>query len=399
MKKNIFLVLMCIGFSSSVFAYPVDPNKVPVQGIDMTHLKDFVFAYDSIDKSIVYYAPKSGRVAIMNGQPLLGFVAGPSFGFLNAQFEFGVFGNEREILFDEIKKAGYVARPFPYLKTTVRPVTPVDPETGEVICKRFVNEATGILEEDCSEQMFTKISFAKNGPSLGEFVAFTVQLNEFGALVFKSFLKSGNALQIALDTQYYTAGTGFKAIVEVNYEKLFESFHAYAAYHDGVCTDIEIETFWKKEGLCFDKDPDECSIKVSYIDDRGNKLDNLTVDPNSKDAEKVLQAINRLKDELQKDMLAPIEQKLGPADTSKPSFGFKLSAKYEKQNAQKHAKFEFSSPIGVNIATSTIPAAIACIKVADSGNVSRDFGGDCKYYWDGSLGWREILAAQQNSSK
>ncbi|MBP9707767.1 MAG: hypothetical protein KBD78_08985 [Oligoflexales bacterium] len=399
MKKNIFLVLMCIGISSSVFAYPVDPNKVPVEDVDLQDVGDFTLAYDSIDKSIVYYAPMGGRVAVMNGQPLLGFVAGPHFGYLNAQLEFGVFGNVRDKLFAAIKAAGYIARPFPYIKTIVKPITPLDPATGKPICDRYTDIATGLPMEDCSKQMFSKLSFSTKGPSLNEYVPVTLILNEWGSLVYKTFLKSGNALQMALDTVYYSAGTGFKAVVEVNFEKLFENFHAYAAYHDGVCTDIEIETFWRKEGLCVDKSPDECSIKVDYWDDRGNKLDNVTIDPDSKNAEKVLQAIERLKDQLQDEMLIPLEQKLSPADTKKPSFGFKLSAKYEKQNVQKHAKYEFSSPIGVNVSDSTISAAIACIKVADSGNVSRDFEGDCKYYWEGTLGWEAILAAQHEKNK
>ena len=93
-------------------------------------------------------------------------------------------------------------------------------------------------------------------------------------------------------------------------------------------------------------------------------------------------------------MLTPIEQYLDSADTTKPSYGFKLNAKFEKQTIGKRATFEFVSPMGINLKKTTIPAAIGCLIVSESGNVSRDKNGDCAYYWSGSLGWKDVLAKQ-----
>lgn len=394
LKKSLSL-LFATAITTTAFSYPVNPAKVPVSDVNLRATKDFTLAYDSIDKSIVYYAPKGGRVATMDGQPLFGFVAGAGVGFVNAQFEFGVFGETRERLYDAIEAAGYTPRPFPFVKTTVQPMTPIDPATGKVICEVFIDESTGEEQEDCSANIYSHVSFSTTGPSLGENVPVTLKLNDLGALVYKKFLASGNALQIMLNAQYYTAGSAFNAKVTVKYEKLFENFHAYAAYHDGVCTDVEVEAFWRKEGLCVDRDPEECSVLVEYTDGRGRKIENVDIDPDSDDAKLVYQAIERLKDKLEKDMLTPLEQKIGDADTSKPSYGFKLSAKYERQEEQRNAVFHFSSPRGINLDTTVIPSAIACIKVADSGNVSRSREGDCPGYWNGTVGWKEIIAAQQ----
>ena len=230
---NLFLLLLLGLKTTIILGYPVDPNKVPVTDISQKFTKDYLLAYDSIDKSIIYYAPKGGRVALMNGQPLLGFASGAGVGYLNAQFEFGVFGSEREKLFDAIENAGYTARPFPYVKTTIQPLTPIDPETGKVICEEFENQATGKIEVDCSANLYTKLSFSRIGPTLGEYVPVTIQLNSFGSLVYKSFLRSGNALQILLNAEYYVAGTGFKAKVTVDYSKLLENYHAYSAFMMG----------------------------------------------------------------------------------------------------------------------------------------------------------------------
>jgi hypothetical protein len=386
--------------TNTAFAYPVDPAKVPVavgQSAQADH--DFTLAYDSADLSVVYYAPKGGRVALMNGLPLVGFATiATGEGFLNAQLEFGVFGTEKQQLFDAIQSHGYRPVPLPYTKTAIVPVTPgFDPETNSPICEDVTDEATGEVTQECDPTLFTAVVYSKKGPSLGEFVAVSATLNKFGSAIYSQMLRGGNALQINLEADYYKAGTAFTAVVTVNYSKLFEQFHAYAAFHGGICTDIQIETFWKNAGLCFDRPASECAVSVEYTDARGNHINNVTIDPDQAQQQTdLLQAIERLRDTLQKDMLTELGPELGPLDTSKPAYGFKLNASYEKQNIQKHATFTFKSPNGVNVGHTVIPSGIACVSVAQDGTVSRNLAGDCASYWAGSIGFIDLLAKQVN---
>ena len=84
--------------SSSALAYPVDPAK---QAVNLAQFpdaaRDFTLAYDTANKNIVYYAPKGGRTAALNGMPLVGFAILPNGeGYLNAQLEFGGFACDRQ---------------------------------------------------------------------------------------------------------------------------------------------------------------------------------------------------------------------------------------------------------------------------------------------------------------
>lgn len=394
-----------LGLAGPALAYPIDPSKRPVQ-IGQTEDVDhsFTLAYDNVNPNVVYYAPKGGRVALMNGMPLLGFALLPSGeGLLMTQLEFGVFGPEKQKLFNAITAAGKTAVPFPYTRTKVKPLVPgFNPDTGEALanCVQIEDPATGTTREECEERVFKELKYSQKGPSLGENVALTALLNGYGAVIYKQFLKGGNALQINLDAEYYKAGTSFKAVVTVDYDKLFENFHAYAAFHDGFCTDIEVETFWQKEGLCLDRQPSECGIFVKYVDDQGHEVLTPTIDPDDKEQqEKVLQSIERLRQKLEDEMLEPMAASLDAVDTSKPSFGFKLSAKYEKKMVGKKATFEFVSPNSVNVGETVIPAGVACVKVDNDGDVSRHVGGDCAHYWEGSYGFADILAKEAERAR
>jgi hypothetical protein len=377
-------------------AWVVDPQKVAVNiGQDPKADHDFVLAFDSNDKSIVYYAPKGGRVALMNGQPLVGFALLPDgSAVLNAQLEFGVFGAEKEALFKRIQEAGYTPVPFPFKGMKVKPLTPGIGEDGKQVCVEIKNEATGEMEKDCDPTVFSEVDYSRTGPTLGENVAITAMLNKSGGVIYKQFLRSGNALQLNLEAEYYKAGDAFTATVTVNYDKLFEQFHAYAAYHDGICTDVQMETFWKNAGLCVNKPASECAVLMSITDARGQQINNVTLDPEDENQKLVWQLAERTQQKLQDEMMTPLGAQLGQVDTTKPAYGFKLDAKYEKQQEHKHATFQFKSPRGVNIGTTVIPTGIACVIVSDTGDVSRNVNGDCKNYWSGSYGFADILAKQ-----
>jgi hypothetical protein len=369
----------------SAFAYPVDPHKVPVDLQQDPSATQFTLAYDDINANVVYYAPKLGRIATLNGQPLLGFAILPSTGegYLNAQIEFGVFGSDKQRLLGAIAGAHKTAVPWPFRRTTVVPNTPsINPVTGQEICEDVPDPSTGGTIHDCEGQIFKQIVFSSKGPSLGENISISAQLKPVGAAIYSQMLASGNALEVGLDAEYYAAGTSFTATVTVSYDKLFENFRTYASFHGFLCTDIQVETFFQKETTCEGRAPSECGVFITYRDGRtGQVITTPTIDPDNADQQnKVFQAADRLAQTLRDQMLDPIQPALGPLDKSRPT-GFKLDAKYERQHRGLNATFNFVSPNGVNVNQTHIDAALACVHIAPSGNVSRDFTGDCGGYW------------------
>ncbi len=379
-------------------AYPVDPAKVPVNGIDLSQVgASYTLAWDSADKGVVYFAPKTGRIALYNGMPMIGFgklVNGN--GVLNAQFEFEIASVERAALLGAIRQAGFTPVPFPFFKTTVRPILQGwDSETGKRKCEDIPDLSSGEIKRECDASLFDSISYIKGGPTLGENIAISAMLNQTGAAIMGAQLAGGDAFQVALVGEYYTAGDAFTASVDVNYDKLYESFSAYAGFK-GFLTSADVEAFWSKETLCGGKPASECSVQIHYKDSRGRPIENVTVGPNDTDADKLLQAVNRLRQKLEDDMLTPISPVLGKADANAPKFGWKYNAKFESRRKEMHAHFEFASVRGVNTSSTTIVGAAACIRVLPSGAVSRETQGDCGLYWSGSIGFDELVKRRAN---
>ena len=371
--------------SPTALAYPVDPAKQAVnlpQAPDAA--RDFTLAYDTANKNIVYYAPKTGRTAALNGMPLVGFTVLPNgTGYLNAQLEFGVFGADRQKVIQAIQAAGKTPVIFPYRRTKIVPATPgIDPTTGQEICEETVDPSTGETVKECSGQIYKQLVFSTKGPSLGEFLGITAILKDTGAAVYGNLLRQGSAMQVNLEAEYYAAGTAFEATVTVKYDKLFENFRTYASFHGFLCTDIQVETFFEKETLCQGRRPEECGVWITFRDlVTGEQIETATIDPDNKEAqEKVLQAAERLADRLRDEMLAPIAAQLGPLDKSRPT-GFKLDAKYERQQKGKNATFSFKSPNGVNVKETVLPIALGCVKLSPEGDISRNLNGDCAGYW------------------
>jgi hypothetical protein len=388
------LVLASLNLVSVAHAYPVDPAKRAVNINLGAGAKDFVLAYDSEDPKVVYYAPKSGRTATINGMPVIGFGLLPTGGaVLNAQFEFGVFGEEKTKLFEAIQAAGMTPRPFPYKSTRIVPLTNgIDPTTGRPTCISEENPATGEMEEICDPTLYDEVSYSRGGPALGENVALTALLNKTGAAVMGAMLRGGNAIQVNLESEYYTAGTAFSAKITMHYDKFRTNWEAYAGAK-GFLWEAEAKGFWNEEGLCKGRAPSECAIEVEYTDDRGQHINNVTIDPDNREAqEKVLQAIDRLKEKLQDEMLTPIKPAYGRADTSKPRYGYKFNAQWEHQHVERNAVFTFQSPRGVNVGKTVIPAAIACVVVDPNGDTRRNTSGDCQSYWQGTANYEELIA-------
>ncbi|WP_186643806.1 hypothetical protein [Fluviispira vulneris] len=393
LKNSLKVLLLSPLFSllhTSAHAYPVDPNKVPVSiGLDAKSLHDFQLAYDSQDKSIVYYAPKTGRVATINGMPLVGFQTLPDgSGVFNVQFETGVFGADKELLIRTIEKAGYKALPFPFFKTKVVPLTPgIDPDTKKPICITEEDPSTGEKITTCDPTLYSALAYSNNGPSLNQNIAVSAMLNKVGASVYRQMLRGGNALQINLHAQYYSAGDAFTASVEVNYSKIYQAYIAYSRRWDGFLDRAQLSHFWEQEGLCLNKAADQCGVKITYKDSRGNIISNVTVDPNNREAqEKLLQSIERLRQKLEDQLFSAIgtNANITEPGTAAPRFTYKINEAFFRKEINVNAKFEFQSPRGINISETVFPLSVGCIQQTENGFVNRNLLGDCKLYWSGT---------------
>ena len=389
MKQTLTNICLAVASVATLFAgvanaYPVSPSKAPVTVIqDQQLLSTFTLAYDNANPSIVYFAPKGGRVATMNGMPLVGFALLPNAeGILNAQMEYGVFGSDKQKLFAAIRAAGKVPVQWPFRKTKITPLTPgIDPTTGQQICEEYIDPVTGESVKECVPSLYREVVYSQKGPSLGEYMGITAMLTRTGAAVYERFLRTGNALQLNVDAEYLEAGTAFVATVTVSYSKLFQNFHAYAGAK-GFLWKAELESFWRREGLCVGRSPSECGIFVVYQDQFGNVVKTPTIDPNNAEQQnQVFQAVERFVQTAQDQMLAPLTQQLQPVTTDSPSIGYKLNAKFESQNRSVNYTATFRSPNAVNSNTTTFPVSIGCIRMTPEGDVFRSTGGDCGLYW------------------
>ncbi|MGK5082640.1 hypothetical protein WDW37_04980 [Bdellovibrionota bacterium FG-1] len=373
-------------------AFPVDPAKVPVTGVDLSRLRTgYTLAYDSNDKSVVYYSPKSGRLASFNGLPSIGFARVPNGkGYLQAQFEFEISPEDRGNLLEAIRAGGYTPVPFPYNKTTVKPlIQGYDPESGQRTCQEVTDLSTGLTSKVCDQSIYDILTYVRNGPTLGENIAVSAQLSPDGADMFGNLLRGGNAFQVALEAEYYTAGDAFTAEVEVNYSRLFQEFSV-AASAKGWFTSAEAEGIWRREGLCYGKPADQCAVRVHLTDGRGRAIDNLSIDKDNPAADLVWQAVERLKQKLEDDMLTPITPVYGQAKTS-DGLGFHVSAKYQNLRREMHGVFQFKSPRAVNVKKTTIVATAACISVSPTGVITKETAGACQNYWNGGDDMTNIL--------
>lgn len=371
-------------FARAADAYPVSPSKAPVTVVqDPQLLSSFTLAYDSANPSIVYYAPKGGRAAAMNGMPLIGYALLPNGeGILNAQLEYGVFGADKQRLFAAIRAAGKVPVPWPFRKTKVVPMTPgINPETGREFCERYEDPVTGETVEECSGSLYREVVYSQKGPALGEYMGITALLSRNGAFVFETLLRQGNALQLNVEAEYLEAGTAFVATVTVNYDKLFQNFHAYAQGRSSLW-EAELESFWRREGLCVGRNPSECGIYVVYQDQFGNVVTTPTIDPDDADQQnQVFQAVERFVQTVKDQMLAPLTPQLEPTRTESPATAYKLNARFESQHRSINYTATFRSPNGVNVRRTTFPVSIGCIRLTAERDVVRNTSGDCGLYW------------------
>ncbi|HEX8540002.1 MAG TPA: hypothetical protein VF664_21245, partial [Cystobacter sp.] len=128
--------------------------------------------------------------------------------------------------------------------------------------------------------------------------------------------------------------------------------------------------------------PSECGIFVEYRDQFGNVVTTPTIDPdNAVIQNQVFQSVERFVQSISDQMLAPLTQQLAPVTTGAPSVGYKISAKFESQHQSVNFTRTFTSPNGVNVAYTTFPVSIGCVRLTQERDVVRNLNGDCALYW------------------
>lgn len=403
MKKNGFnqfiqqsiAVLAVVFVSLSAPAIPIDPNFQAVDIEVPNEVVGYTLAYDSFNKKIVYVQPKQGVVATMSGQPLVGLAKyvknGVTRAFFNVSFEFDLPKRDRELLFDAIRTAGYQPRPFPFEKTKLIPQLPGwNLEEGKKVCTEMTDEFTGKTQTFC-DSLVDRVKYSQDGPTLGENIGVSVILSPEGTAVIESLLKSGNAFQVELKAQYIKASPAYSARIEVNYEKLSESFAAFAAYHDGRCIDIEMSAFWQNEVMCTKANPDDCSVQVTYTDQLGNSINNIYLSPDEADDEdlrKFYDSVEGLRSRFEEEMLT----KVTPASVSKEKNAyFTLRADYKRVSQDIHFVINRKSLGKSSRSETTVLATVLCTEVDGDGYVSKGMGGNCREFWTGQVSAEEYM--------
>jgi hypothetical protein len=389
-------------------ALPLDPSKTPVDIIqDNSVNRDYVLAYDDVNPNIIYYAPTNGRVASAGDKPLVGFSVSPATGkgYMNVQFEFGVFGASRERLFDTIKDAGKTPVQWPFRRTSVLPMlTDYDMETDEFeFCSEEEDLATGEMIEVC-DSLYEVVKYSQDGPSLGENLLVTARLTEDGAILGEEILLNGGDFAFKLLGESYVGGRAFEAEVTVNYDKLFYNFQQVASRGILWGGRKAHNAFIEKEVLCPGRPRSECSVSVVYKDlNTGIIIDTVTIDDmncflewdedlqmkvtrcdESEAQAELFQAVERLVDDLESEMLSSIAVDVPtPAQPGRPLFGSRINRQFFLLWQGKHYTYTFRSPRGINVLSTEIPAVVMCVRRSEeTGIINKEMRESCGSYWN-----------------
>ena len=375
--------------STCVHAYPMDPQKMPVNINLPQEVANFTLAHDSFDPKVIYVHPKTGVLATVNGLPQISLAkyksGGTTRGILNLQYDLSIHGREQNLLFGAIKDQGFTPRPLPFKSVSVVPLLPGwDKENNRKLCSESVDEYTGTKQTFC-DSLVERVRYTEVGPGLGENVAMSVILSSIGAETVDKLLNGGNAFPIAINAQYFAAAPAYTAKIKVNYEKLSESFAMFAAYHDGRCIDVQMSAFWQQELLCKDQDPSKCSVLMTITDNTGREIQNIYTDPEAKDEgalKNFYESIEGLRVRFENEML--VKEAVASVDKSVNSV-YTLRMDYRRVSKNIHFELERKSLGGVIVKDTSIPASVMCVGIMDDGTPLRNTKGDCARYWSNNL--------------
>jgi hypothetical protein len=394
-------------------AVPLDntftPAKVDIGG----EYAGYDLLVDSQDPHIYYLMPKSGRLVVNNGMPALSYAEaireGTKYGIVNAVFEFTIPPQDFDGIKSKIKASDPQGKLKPLTFSQTTPDLAIAGFGAGGACFEGTDFITNQPVKQCLEFVFNQ-KMADKGPTLGEQLGVSLVLGPSGVDILPKLLAGGAGMLVNLEGIYRAALPGFKAVIEADYKKLYESYAWYAGYHDGVCTDISISDFFEKSVTCSSNGKDlnnnACSIKVTYTDTHGNTLTNLfDTLPSVEDDEdtkawfnqnnervKVLwTAIDGLRKDFETRFLEPIVARKAEVDKT-PTRGFAFRADRSKSEASGSYRFERDMLQSVGPKRKTITGYTVCIKVdGATGAVSSSMLGNCPAYYGQTIAAAETL--------
>lgn len=410
--RDFFIQCACFTLGlSAIFpamATPMDPAVVGVPFTVPTELRGYTLLLDKDEPDKVYIAPREGRLGEVNGMPQIGFAKterdGVTYGIVNATFDFSVDADAYNALLKHIAKQppykeSWKIQSVPFAQTTPN-VAIAGFEEGD-LCMEVIDVITGNKVKQCHSLVHRKL-VSKNGPTLGEKIAISMVLTPLGADLLGKLSRTGAGLAVKLDAVYWAAHPAYTAKIDVDYKKVYESYEWFMGYHDGVCVEVAISEFFERESLCGENGKNangrDCSVRITYIDNRGQEVRNLFAyipgpdapeehkrfyKENKSKIEIFHSAVEGLQKKFEQEMLTPIQGK--KASVSKDiSQGFVLRANRTKSEIEKHFTIERKTIGGVIAKQTEIPAASMCIILdGDVGSVKKNHEDECAGYWAG----------------
>jgi hypothetical protein len=376
-------VLGVAAAGARAYALPVDPAQQPVTIFQEG--TDYTLAYDDTNRSVIYYAPKYGRVASVGEKPLLGYVELPNFeAYLNAQFEYGVFGASKERIVQAIQNAGYTPVAFPYRRAKLVPQMIDFEENTGTFCSQEMDPATGEMITACSD-IYESIKYSKNGPTLGENLFVVAHFSVLGAAMMEGILRDGGDFVVRIDAEYYKSGRMFEAKVRVDFSRLYQNYQRVST--GGLLWGKSRREFIENETLCLHKPPgrkDECGVFIEYTDlVTGKKVSTPTIDPeNQEQHAQVIQAAERLYKQLWDELFAGVSEPVAWLGAPpQPLFGSRVRRSSFVKYQEIVKEYTFRSPQSINVGTTEMPAVVQCLRRNENGLIERDMRYPCDTYW------------------
>ncbi len=405
-------VVLIASLSWQAEAVPLD-NTFTHPGIEISD-PSYDISIDAQDPKVFYIAPKAGLLVVNRGMPALSYATakrdGNTFGVINAAFSFAISRDDFAQIKSEIKQqvAGAKVRPLAF-NHTVPDIAIAGFQEDQGACFTAEDFITGEEIKQCINFVY-RTKLAQKGPQLGEELGISMVLSPSGVDILPNLLRGGAGLMVRLEGIYQAALPGFKAVIEADYKKLYESYAWYAGYHDGVCTDIAVSDFFEKEVACAANNTNmngrPCSIKVKYTDTIGREYQNIfSTIPDKAETDEVKAwykehsdrintlwtAIDGLRKDFENKFLEPVTGRRAEVDKT-PTLGYAFRADRSRSEEMGSYRFERDMIQSVGPKRKGVDAYTICINVnGNTGAVGLSNLGQCPSYWNGSLSGNQML--------
>jgi len=417
MRKNLLpavLLSTLLAPAYQALAIPADPATDPVPPEVLraipANLGGYQLLRDNTAK-IVYVAPRYGVLASKSGLPFLSMAEtkrdNVRYGILNASFDFGVDRADFAALKQAVESVpGWSVAPLPFESTNGSlSIGSFDAGKDGGACGEVTDPITGELQKVCANYV-VRSNLAPKGPTLGQLYGVQLVLTGDGVDLYGKLLVGGNGLFFNMEANYQAAFPAYTAKIDVNYKKLSESYDAFAAIHFSNCLDVQVSDFFKRESLCAKKadgsyeslNGGECSIKVSYVNQRGESKENLFRLPENytqedlktfaKQYNEEITTVHNAIEGLQKKFEDEMLTKFPTASVDKNvNYNFVFRADRKRFEEDVNFTLERKTVGAAVIKSTTIPGIAACVSTnPNTGEVRRyNKTQECVDFWNGTL--------------